>query len=163
MSRPANLKASDLMPIGECAKRFGAAMLACAFAVGCSPPPPDGPQTAAEILDENVRPTAADKRAAAFLSLGNNSSLQSITDPYQRALSCIIALEWLDERMRSGSMATPEQRRGLAQVGEIYANEGLDTGKSRTDLARDLERARAEGIEEREQARLAMSCLRRFT
>ena len=121
---------------------------------------PGGGQTQAARAE--VPPTEAERRAARLLSLTNNSSLDTKSDPYERAVACIVAVSSLQQRMTDAVGISAEQKRALVIAGQIYERKAAAAKDDAASLKADIERARSEAEDPNELARRGVSCLRQL-
>ena len=102
-------------------------------------------------------------RAARLLSLSNNSALDAQSDPYDLAVTCIVAIDALSARVRSGAVLNDEQKQALVSAKRIYERKAIDAGeKSRAELARDVAAAQAASDDARQRLLAAVSCIRQI-
>lgn len=109
-----------------------------------------------------VAPTEAERRAARLLSLTNNSSLDTKSDPYERAVACIVAVSSLQQRMTDAIGMSAEQKRALVIAGQIYERKAAAAHDGASSIKADVERVRSEAEDPNELARMGVSCLRQL-
>ena len=126
----------------------------------CSPEPSDA---ALAPVNTGVAPTEAERRAAALLSLSNNSTLEAKKDPYQLAVACLVALDGLQERMVEFRALDDEKKNALRQARTLYERKAAAArGGSARELAGDIEAGREASEDAGLQAQIAVSCLRKL-
>lgn len=108
--------------------------------------------------------SAEDKRAALALSLGNVSALSADATPYERSLSCSIALEAVYGQLAESGQLDSSMVSAIDQVRTIYDSRvrqlGSAANRSSAEIAADrLERAE-EIPEPSERGQIAIGCLR---
>lgn len=98
------------------AHRFCAVLILFALA-SCSP-------ETIEMSDEGgadrVEYSAAEKRIASALSLGNQSILQEAETDYEKALLCDVAVESLTQQLRERNLMDQTQAKALKDVGAYF-------------------------------------------
>lgn len=138
------------------------ALAASVVVTGCSPPIGDARRE--EVRAEAGVSTEADRRAAALLSLSNNSTLEAKKDPYELALACLVALDSLQERLNEMQALNNERRNALRLARSLYERKAsTSSAKSAAELANDIHAERAASENQTLQAQVAISCLRKLT
>lgn len=107
-------------------------------------------------------PNEAERRAARLLSLTNNSSLDAKSDPYERAVLCVVAIDSLQERLRNAFGITGDQKRALAVARGVYERRADSAKAAGANLRGDIEKADSEAEDAGELARTGVSCLRQL-
>ena len=121
------------------------------------------PRQPAAQEESAARPSEADRRAAALLSLSNNSALDTQSDPYELAVTCVVALDSLAARVESGTALNAEQKRALASARRVYEQRAKDTGtKTSAQLREDIDERKAAPGETRQRLLEAVSCIRQI-
>ncbi len=110
-------------------------------------------------VENPVQFSAADKRIAAKLSIGENQ-LEKVETPLDRALICDVALAALEERLRDSGILDAAQQTMLASLRQRYRNDARIAGGATADLDAAQENVKNTYPDESERARLAVSCLR---
>lgn len=137
----------------------GLAALLGACSAAIDAPQRPGPDAARA----QVPPSEAERRAARLLSLSNNSSLDSKSDPYDRAIACMVAIDLLTARLTEAIGVTGDQRRALAMARQIYERRAIAAaGKASRGIAVDVEKVRSQVEDPNQQARTGVSCLRQL-
>ena len=139
-----------------------AGTIAASLAVTACSPAEDAAGEAARAAE--AEPSEADRRAAALLSLSNNSTLEGKKDPYELAVACLVALDSLQERMAEVQALDDEKRNALRLARTLYERRATAaSGKPAAELASDVEAGRAAADDPSLQAQTAVSCLRKLT
>ena len=130
----------------------------------CSSPQDDG-QTA--VREQPVQTFSVAERAAAqALSIGNRGTVPEAAGPYEQALACSHAIEFITERFGESGALTDQQVQAVEQVKAVYDRRartlGNQAGRSAEEIRADLRDAAEESPEPREQALQAMGCLQQL-
>jgi hypothetical protein len=106
--------------------------------------------------------TAADRRAAQALSIGDRGALES-EGPYAQALLCNKALDAVATQLAGLQALNTEQLDQLEQAQAIFQRRLRQTaaqdGISPTQIERDLKAPAVEDAETADQGRIALACL----
>lgn len=141
-----------------------AALLPVVMLAGCSPPA--APQSDATVGGSGRTFSAEEKRAAAQLSLGAGSELDTESTPYAQALACKVAFNDIADRLRQPGAIPAEQRRAIATVSATLDNQlasyAQAAGKGAADIARDEAARRSAGPDTNASARIVLACIRRL-
>lgn len=102
-------------------------------------------------------------RAATLLSLSNNSALDAQSDPYELAVTCVVALDSLAARVEGGTTLNAEQRQALTSARGVYERRAIDaSGGTSEQLRLDVEERKAASGETRQRLLEAVSCIRQI-
>lgn len=134
--------------------------LFCTFLAACAQPA-EVDQTE-NILSFDTEVSEADMRTARLLSLSNNGALQTISDPYELSVLCVVSVQRLADRLRTIQSVTPEQLAAIDAAVGLYRKRALDTGKSLAELNQDVQTRRSDEVDVNQQARTGLSCLRQL-
>ena len=122
----------------------------------CAPSPkrdgPDDPPMPQRTFSEE------DRRIAQLLSLGK-SEISETSSPQAYAMLCMMALDALAERMKSGDLLTADQERGFIEAQAVFRQ------RATKGLAENEQVALRNGVkaahpEPHTRARFAIGCLR---
>lgn len=143
--------------------RILAACGAALALLGACSGPADAPDPARVIAaPAQSSPTPAERRAARLLSLANNSSLDAKSDPYARAVACVVAIDSVQQRLSQAIGMSAEQKRAIVMARQIYERKAAAAQPDAAVLSADLEKARSEAEDPNELARMGVSCLRQL-
>jgi hypothetical protein len=156
--RPLNRKVAK---VRSRSKALACLAALAAFATACSEPAASPQPAPAETA--TARASEADMRAAALLSLSNNSALDVQADPYDLAVTCVVALDSLAARVESGTALNADQKRALASARRVYEQRARDaSGGTSEQLRLDVEERKAASGETRQRLLEAVSCIRQI-
>lgn len=109
---------------------------------------------------------ADDRKAARMLSIGNTPELETTSDPYKLAVLCKVAIESLVAPIRESETLDSRQIAAFDRIVGFYTNRtaqlGAALGKSRSDIASDVETRRAADTDRSERGRAAVGCISRL-
>lgn len=129
-------------------------------ACGSSEPAP----VPGEMADQAREFSEEDKQAALALSIGNVQALSTETSPYERALSCSIALESVYAQLSESGQLDTAMVNAIEQVRTMYNNRvqqlGSAENKSTADIAAERLQRAEEIPEPSERGQIAIGCLR---
>lgn len=106
--------------------------------------------------------SSEDRKIAKLLSPGSDK-INSVTDPYQRALLCQLSVRALGQQLNERGVIIDEQEQALEQIGRVYAQRVSASGKSRAQIDQDRAAMQETLPESRELARIGIGCMREFT
>lgn len=140
---------------------FTTAALIALVLSGCSQP---AAVPAAKRQPLEVPPSEADMRAARLLSLSDNSSLDAKSDPYERAVTCVVSIDALSTKLASTAAITSQQKGALLAARSIYDRKAQEAGhKSAADVAREVRDAPADPDGLKQRLLTALSCIRQIS
>ncbi|OYW44558.1 MAG: hypothetical protein B7Z08_08005 [Sphingomonadales bacterium 32-68-7] len=133
--------------------------------VSCSPSAQES--TANDLASAAPGPfSAEDKRVARALSVGNSQLLDAADSPYEQALLCNVAINYMAEALEQRGGLQPDQQQAVALARDFFAERardlGLGRGKSPVEIERDQATKASSIPEGRAKAQLAIGCVQRL-
>jgi len=144
--------------------RFFIALSLASISANCAP----STDTATDELASSAsdRFSAEDRRIARALSIGNNSTLDNANDPYDQALMCGVAIDFIAQAFESSTGLESAQRQAIKLARNLFAQRlydlGRSRGKSRIEIERDRARKATDIPEDGTKAQIAIGCIQRL-
>jgi hypothetical protein len=132
------------------------------FLAGCSnsdagDPSPTRTRTPVEFSEQ-------DKIAARALSIGNSDAMENADSPYARALLCRNGMMVLSKHFDNFAALGQQQRQAVRRADAYFDRQlqalGSSQGKSKSDIAEDLQQMNLDNSDLSLNARIALGCLR---